>query len=180
MVQAKARASYDKSETLNDVDDVVEEKKDEIVYISDINLTSTDSTSSLADHIIGPMPTGAILPGCPTLGAVFSAAGTFTSGAQASSQRRSGGGGGGGGGLFSPALSFSTRSNNSEIMEARIQRSSIGCAVFGKNELDGVSKDRKHRAWPQDVQLSITYSLLGVPSSEGGSRLPHMYIRSVL
>lgn len=176
MVQAKARASYDKSETLNDVDDVVEEKKDEIVDIADINLTSTDSTLSLADHIIGPMPTDTILPGCPTLGAVFSAAGTFTSGAQASSQRRSGGGGG----LFSPSLSFSTRSNNSEIMEARIQRSSIGCAVFGKNELDGVSKDRKHRAWPQDVQLSITYSLLGVPFSEGGSRLPHMYIRSVL
>lgn len=171
-VQTKARSSdrFDKS---NDDDDV----DDKIVDVADIDVSSIndgimlDQNNDAAEHVIGPMPTGTVLPGCPTLGAVFSAAGAFTSGSSlsSSSQRRGASGG-----------AASSASSTNDELEKRIQRSSIGCAVFGKNELDGVSKDRKHRVWPQDVQLSITYSLLGVPASEGGAQLPHFYLRSVM
>jgi phosphatidylinositol-3,4,5-trisphosphate 3-phosphatase and dual-specificity protein phosphatase PTEN len=137
------------------------------IDLQDIDISTSNSIMKIksAEHIIGPMPTGKILPGCPTLGAVYSAAGAFTSTTTTT--------------LVSSSIKRDNVTSYSQDL-IRIKRASIGCAVFGKNELDGVSKDRKHRAWPQDVQLSITYSLLGISSNKGGVRLPHMYLRSVL
>ena len=54
-----------------------------------------------------------------------------------------------------------------------VLRAGVGALVLSKQQVDGMIKDKKHKVWPADVKIALTYRL-------DPAALPHAFVRAVL
>lgn len=113
--------------------------------------------SSAAAHVLPSLPPpvfvtgdfsgGKVEAGCPTLGAIFTAAGSI---AAASTGATS---------TASSATNAVAASSRSMQIQPELARACVGTIVLSKNQIDGMIKDKKGKTWPSDITLSVSYRL---------------------